>query len=247
MANSFSFDGIDMSTYGLTVQSTNLPDLSKDIPTIQLIDRAYAGTATRTPKTLTINATVEGVSVSDLYNKLDSIKQYLDIGEAHFILDSLTDRYYNAELTDISGNKVSNTVWGGMLTFLCADPLAYSTTETSSDYNITTDPKTIVETVGGTGYVNPVFTLTAGETLSSVTILVNNLTTDEELSWEGSLVSSDELEIDVEHWIVYKNSAASMSTVTGQFPRLAPGANSIKVTGLSTTGTLNITYRDTFL
>ena len=104
----------------------------------------------------------------------------------------------------------------------------------------------VIEAVGGTGLVNPVYTLVAGETLSAITLKVENVTTDEELQWTGSLVDTDEIEIDVENWIVKKNSVADMATVTGQFPRLTPGNNSIKVTAFSTTGTMNIKYRDTY-
>jgi phage-related protein len=100
--------------------------------------------------------------------------------------------------------------------------------------------------VGGTAITLPVWTLTAGETLSDVTIKLENVTTGEELQWTGSLVDEDELEIDCKYWTVKKNGTADMN-ITGEFPRLAVGANSIKVTGLSTTGTLNITYRDAYL
>ena len=122
---------------------------------------------------------------------------------------------------------------------------AYSTTETSSDFNIDADPDTIVETVGGTAITKPVWTLTAGETLTDVTIKLENVTTDEELQWTGSLVDEDELEIDSQYWTVKKNGTVDMN-ITGEFPRLIAGSNLIKVTGLSTTGTLNITYRDSY-
>jgi len=107
---------------------------------------------------------------------------------------------------------------------------------------------TVVETTGSTASIEPVYTLTAGENLVAVTIKLANVTTDEELQWTGSLANGEVLEIDVPNWIVNKEGAASMATVTGQFPRLAPGAaNTLTVTGFSTTGTLNITYRNRFL
>jgi phage-related protein len=95
--------------------------------------------------------------------------------------------------------------------------------------------------------ISPVYVLTAGEVLGAITVKLENVSTDEELQWTGTLTTADELTIDVPNWIVYKNGTASMSGVTGQFPRLQPGANSIKVTAMAVTGLMDITYRNTFL
>ena len=84
--------------------------------------------------------------------------------------------------------------------------------------------------------------------LADVTIKVECVEAGEELQWTGSLANTEVLVIDVPGWRVRKEGTASMATVTGQFPRLLPASdNQIKVTGFSTTGTLNITYRARYL
>ena len=247
MANSFSFNGIDMLAYGVIVTSHNIPDCKKDITTIQLKDRAYSGDTKRGAKRLHLTCSIEGSDVSDIRDKLDDVIKIIDAGNCQLVVDG-TGRYYNAEFEDRSSGNYFPTYWQGTLTFLCPDPLAYSTTETSSDFNIDADPDTIVETVGGTAITLPVWTLTAGETLTDVTIKLENISTGEELQWTGSLADEDELEIDTQYWKVKKNGVSAISGMLSPyaFPRLAVGVNSIKVTGLSTTGTLNITYRDAY-
>ena len=247
MANSVSFNLTDLSTYGLSIKSSNAHVLKQVLFSIQVKDRAYSTGYQLPARLINLGIAVIGTSTSDVITKLDNIKKTIATETSHqLILDVITTRYFNAQLEDIDGALTAPAVWEGSLSFLCVDPLAYSTSETSSDFNIDADPDTVIEAVGGTGLVNPVYTLTAGGTLSAITLKVENVTTDEELQWTGSLVDTDEIEIDVENWIVKKNSVADMATVTGQFPRLTPGNNSIKVTAFSTTGTMNIKYRDTY-
>ena len=247
MANSFKYNGTDLSTYGLSITSSNAHIISQIIPSIQLKDRAYNSGYQRPARPFNFNIAVIGTGVSDVITKLDNIKKTMVTETSNqLILDVITTRYFNAQLESFDGTFSAPTVWEGSVSFTCADPLGYSTTETSSDFNIDADPDTVIEAVGGTGLVNPVYTLVAGGTLSTITLKVENVTTDEELQWTGSLVDEDEIEIDVKHWTVKKNDTESM-TISGEFPRLTHGANSIKVTAFGTTGTLNIKYRDTYL
>ena len=249
MANSFSFNSVDLAGYGMTITTSDLVNLSRGISTIQLPDKAYAGSATRPLKTLSIEVVVQGTSVADLYSKLDSIKQKLDIEtDCQLIFDSLTTRYFNARLQDISGSKVSEKTWVGTITFLCADPLGYAVTPTTDHHHIDADPHTHTITTLGTGMIKPVYTLTAGDVLAGATIKIKNTTTSEEIIWIGTLAITDTLEIDVEHWIIKKNGTASMADVSGTFPRLSPATNNtIVVTGFLTGGTLDTVYRNVYL
>ena len=111
------------------------------------------------------------------------------------------------------------------------------------EYNIDADPKTVQPTVLGTSRVEPVYTLTAGELLTDITLKVENTGTAMELVWEGTILDGKDLEIDVANWHVTNNAMASMATVSGEFPYLNLGVNSIKVTGFSTTGSVDIVYR----
>jgi len=249
MPNSFTFNSVDLSLYELVITSSNAHILSQTISTVQMRDLAYNMGFYRDARPLNFRVAVTGDSVADVISNLDNIKKTLGTEvECQLILDILTTRYFNAQLQSFDGSFISPYCWEGSASFLCPDPLGYAVTQTSSTYNIDADPKTITETVGGTGMVKPVYTLTAGETLTTVTIKLENITTNEELQWTGSLATNDELEIDVEHWSVKKNGVSAMTglVLSSKFPRLTPGANSIKVTAFSTTGTLNILYRNTY-
>jgi len=250
MSNSLEYNGIDLSTYGLTVLGSS-PILATFLKaeTVQLPDLALAARSISPPKSISLNVFVRGSSTAQLQSYLDAIKLIVAQKEAkRLIFDVQDDRYWMARFEHLDGNLVSPIAYRGSLAFIADDPLAYKTNETSSDHNIDADPDTIVEAVGGTAYVKPVYTLTAGEALTDITLKVENTDTGEELQWQGSLAITEELEIDVGLWIVKKEGTADMANVSGQFPRLIPASdNHIKVTGFSNTGTLNIKYREAYL
>ena len=248
MANSIDFNSVDLADYNLVVSSV-APYERQDLNFQQLHDKAYAFPSGRRPTRVSMDVVVTGTSRSNLDSNLDNIKLTIMTTTAHALKrDAVSGRYWNALLEDIKGNYESAMHWAGRLRWYYMDPLAYDNTQTSSDFNIDADPDTVIETTGGTAYIEPVYTLTAGENLAAITLKVENTDTAEELIWEGSLDDTEELEINVPLWIVYKEGVADMADVSGQFPRLKPAqANNIKVTGFSTTGTLNITYRDTYL
>lgn len=250
MASSISFNDTDLSTYGLIVTSSNANILKQLVSFIQLKDRGYRAGVKRPPRPISLDIAVIGTSRANLDSNLDNIKRIITTEtDSKLILDILSNRYYMACLRDFDGEYRSPTLFKGSMDFICVDPLGYSTTLTESNHSIDADPDTVTETTTGTGMVNPVYVLTAREDLGAVTIKLENVTTDEELQWTGTLNTDDYLTVDVPNWIVRKDGTVSMSTVTGQFPRLQPGANSLKVTALysSVEGDLDITYRNTWL
>lgn len=249
MSNSLSFNDVDLSAYGLTVMSRTASDFAQRADYIQLLDGAYPFGAERLAKPISLRVTVVGTSHADLETKLDSIKLVLNERTTkHLILDTLSDRYFNAQFVSFAGNYQSPVAFLGDLDFVCPDPLAYGSEVSHNHALDVEDPKTITETTEGTGYIKPVYTLTAGEALNDVTIKVECIETGEELQWIGSLTIGQTLEINVATWLVRKADVASMATVTGQFPRLLPDtANRITVTGFGLVGALNITYKNTYV
>lgn len=251
MAHSINFNEIDMSTYKLIVITPGVNLLRQLVSHIQLQDRGYAFRPVREPRCITVECAVTGTSRANLDVNLDVIRRTLTLlVPKKLIFDALSGRYFNAILGSFVGGYRGTTQFEGVIDFICPDPLGYKITPTDHDHDIDANPKTVDEAVAGTGYVAPVYTLTAKNALTEATIKVENLTTEEELIWVGDLAIDDDLVIDVENWIVKKNVTASMATVTGKFPRLKPNAtNQIKVTGLfvTVTGNLNITYRETYL
>jgi len=198
---------------------------------------------------------VIGTSRANLDSNLDNIKRNLTtLVPAQLIFDALSTRYHMAILEMFEGNYIQQAVFRGTMRFICPDPIAYSTTENTVTQDVTADPTTLyipessAEVVGGSAFILPYWVLTAGETLSDVTIKLKNETTIEEIQWTGSLTSGQELIIDSSTWLVTKVSTASMATVTGKFPRLEPYLrNQLTVTAFGTLGTLTVIYRDGYL
>ena len=250
MANSFTFNGTDFADYGLVVNRWD-PALSftRDASQIQLPTKAIAGVANYPPKNISLAITISATTIAAMLSYIDDIKGLLNIeGGYSLILDNQSARYWTARFKSIEGRMISPLTFQGQLTFVADDPAAYSTSNTSSDFNIDSDPKTVTETPGGNMIIFPVYTLTAGEDLTGVTIKIQNVGRNEELQWTGSLANGEELEIDCDAWTVKKEGTEDMATVTGEFPWLDGGsANSIKITALASTGTLNIAYRDKYV
>jgi len=250
MSWSLKYNNIDLSTYGLRAL-TNSPAIASlmNADQSQLADRTYAAESLLPGKSLVFDIIVQAASTATLKSYLDSIKRVCGQREAkQLIPDAFDDRYWTARFQSLNGEIISPYAYEGQLTFMADDPLAYAVTGTSSDFNIDADPKTVTETPGGTAYMKPVYTLTAGEVLAAITLLVENTDTGEELQWEGSVGNGKALVIDAGLWIVTNDGSADMAGLSGQFPRLIPGAdNHIKITDFSNTGTLNIAYRDAYL
>jgi len=247
LANSLSFGGTALSTYGLAVTSHGLA-VAQDATAIRIQDKAFAWRSSLAPEIISLGVDVKAGSLATLKSYLDSIKTILNTREdAQLILDMFSDRYWLARFESLNGNLNGRVGWSGNLIFIAHDPLAYSTSETDHSHNIDADPDTVVETAGGTANAEPVYTLTAGEALGAVEITLENLTTGLSLTWSGTLADADKLIIDVANWLVTLNDTPDMSTVTGRFPYLKPGANSIKVTNFSDSGTLDIVYRARYL
>jgi len=248
MGNSLSFNGTDLSQYGLTIAKREVP-LEFSSEGAQLQYKAYATSSLIIPSIITLNISVTGASLATLKTNLDSIKQVLGNREdAKLILDSLTDRYWWARFQSLTG-VISGLAFIGNLSFIAYDSFAYDVDETTHTYDagdFLADPQTLVLTVGGTTRTEPLYTFTAAEALNAITLKLENLNTDMELQWEGSLANTDTLKVNVASWVVLKNDVADMA-ISGAFPYLIPGSNSIKVTAFGTSSALTIVYRKRYL
>jgi len=248
MTNSITFNSIDLGDYGLTITQTDINRFEKRGDYTRIKDLSITGQSTREPKQIWSKFVVKGSSRAILDGYLDYIKMTLDGNvERTLVFDVLDDRYFLCKLERFDGGYISPYVFQGDVQFMCADPLAYSTTLTSSDHVINADPITVTETTLGSAYIRPIYTLTATAELGAIVLKLENANTTEELQWDDSISDTEVLEIDCENWKVELDGVASMTNISGQFPTLAPSAaNSIVVTGVSA-ATLNIQYRNRYL
>lgn len=247
---SISFNSTDLETYGL---HCGYPDLGwqQEVNVEQLAKGGHAYNTEWPSKEITVVCDVSAANITALFTALQNINNILKSdSECALSFDILSGLYWMARCTGFVPSKLSPVNAVCLATFLATKPFAYSTTETNSTHNIDANPDTITEAAGGNWEASPVYTLTAGETLSGATIVVNNTTTGESVTWDGSMVNSDELEIDVANEVVKLNGTVSMSGMDKDsvFPRLAPGVNnSITVSGFGTLGSMDIDYRNRYL
>jgi len=242
--SSFTFNGTDFADYGLVVKERDIP-MGYEIDSTQLHYRAFATDSKVAPKTISLGVVVTAASVTVLKTNMDTIMRLLNTWDDEaLILDTLSDRYWNARFKSLSG-RFKGVKFEGNIEFICLDPYAYDNTEVSNDYTDNEEPETITETTGGTALIEPVYLLTADGQQLAATVTVRNDTLGLEISWTGDLENGEDLKIDVPLWLVTLEDVASMSTVTGEFPLLSPGvANTIEVGGF--TGNVKITYRNRY-
>lgn len=247
MANSLTFNGTYLGTYGLIVKTRDVP-MQFSTDSVQLRDLSYAGESIIPPRTISLDIVIITSSIATLKTNLDSIKAILNLQtDGNLILDSLSDRYWVVRFQNLSGS-FKNLMFEGTLDFICYDPNAYAVAASSDVTAITlpTADYAIIDT-GGTALIRPLYTLLAdGAQTTPATIILHNDNTDEEIEWTGAITPGQTLVINTVLWVVTLDGVESMSTVEGQFPTLVPNTtNGILVSGFS--GTLTITWRNRFV
>jgi hypothetical protein len=122
------------------------------------------------------------------------------------------------------------------------DGCSFATSATTENLTIDESPESTTFTAGGTEYAQPVYTITQNAAGGAVTVVLNNTTTNESITWAGTFESTDELKIDTARKVVELSTDAGSSysnamdgkSAGGVFPRLSPGvSNTLTVTGLT--------------
>jgi len=130
MADSFSFNEVDLCAYGLRLRSHEEP-FDQETPAAQLIDKAYGFNSLRPPKTFTLDVAVSAADKATLLSYLDSIKGTLnERGDCKLTLDTFDDRYWMARFISMDGQIKTARIWEGTITFAVNDPAAYDNDET---------------------------------------------------------------------------------------------------------------------
>lgn len=245
MSNSLSFNGTDLSAYGLYVLSRDIP-IYQMADEIQLQDRTYADRSRVVAKSISLSIEIVGTDAETLKANVDTVKRILNTQmDAILILDVESDRYWLVRLERLTGSYTYR-IFKGNLSFSCYDPYAYDVEETDSPHVIDESPETVVEETSGTARIEPVYTLIADDDLPATTVSILNTETNMTLEWTGDIEDDDVLVIDCQKWLVTLNGVPSMGTVDGQFPYLLPGQeNELQVSGFS--GTLGIKYRNRYV
>ena len=256
MANSFNFNDIDFSSYGLIVKSTNKtllpPPRYEEIITPYehgaIFSDTYYG-----PREISCDCVVIGSSNADLQTKLGQIESAItQFTDKTLILDSQPTRYYNARVA----NRINYTQSGTSTAFFSIDfvsknPFAYSTTSSSDDNSIVSSHQTISVVSSGDTFSFPVILLTADDSIESPSFTHNDQETT--LTWAGTMEIGDILKIECAptDYKISQSLAASpedfsrsTNTITGFFPIIDSGTNSITIHNFS--GESNIAHTARF-
>lgn len=212
------------------------------------------------PRLITLPCFVQGSSWADTRGKLDAINYLLDKSQLRsIVLDDIPDRFWMVRRSGAPAVNVYQTGASFALEFVAPDPRAYALSEVSRTVSLAAGSNSITQpaigTVGGTAEADVVYILKptgAGATNP----MIENTTRDEALTWTGTLGANEWLRITAGSRVrlVEKSTDSgaswtdSMAAVSGRFPRLSPQvANALTVSGLSGTGTIEITYRERYL
>jgi len=274
MAKSFTFDGIDLATYGLQVEDYSIAEMANIgfTSSAAVYGDAYFTSINHTTRSLALQCSVVAINTSALRDSMASIKSLLNpiLSDKIIVLDHEPDRRYIGRMSSMSAPAVKG--FNGITFAIELECLAYTqdTDETNTAVaSITTDPDTLtVSSVPGTASRIPAEIYVRNETgadLTATAITIANATTNETITWTGTLQD--------DRWLRFGDldsdgrfsSSISRSNSTGSDPeaevysdvvsgftsgdwvRLKGGVdNSITITGIAT-GSMEVTYRGRYI
>lgn len=248
-AGGFSYNNVSMLEFGVYLKSgmqrPMLPTIRERLLEVPGKDGLYSFKPDYGQREFTLDCLLKATSRADALSKIDSIAAVLYTGGAKpLMFDDQDDRYWLATLSGDPRATLDMMSGEFEIKFRCADPFAYSVTETENVYTIDADPQTFAEEVSGSYPVRPEIILAPDGAWNGI-VSVANFQTGQEFVWEGEFENAFLL-VDCEHFVVKVNSTASMSGMSGAFPYLAPNQiNYLLVTGML--GTMKVTYRARFL
>lgn len=244
---SITFNGTDLSTFGLELQQITAP-FTQEAKFAQLQDKAYLFEAVRPGKVIQLSCIIYADNLTDLLTKIDNINKVIAIKEPKpLILGHQTDRYWMAQFQQMTGPFTGIGAYEIELVFFAADPLAYAVDETIYITTLNTDPWTRTLNVRGTAEASPVYTLTVGSAPYGSKIQFSNQKTSQTLILNQAPSAGDKYVIDTVRWLVLKNGVPAMKVVEGQFPFAKPGSNTLSLSGAGAGATLKVQYHARFV
>jgi len=260
MANSLSFNGNYLATYGayllkdFVVPSMPTPKLN----TSEVVGRhgGYLLNSKYQIRDIPVPMLLKGYAdAAAFYTAIDNLNTILDIqlGQKPLIFDYNPNRYLTAiASSNFDAKKLSLVAADAKITFKCVDPFWFSTTLITFPTVLTISPQLLSVTPGGNVDIEPVITITTNATISIGTeIKIYNITANRSLMWitPVELAATDVIIIDCATWLVKYNGIVSMATLDhgSVFPVLVPSVtNLIRVTGVPN-GLISIVYRNRYL
>lgn len=274
MNNSISWGGEDLSGFGLRVEEYSIPFLAPVVFSAQQPPQgdAYFSAVGTGAKSISVSCFVSAISQVALEENMRELMERLNpvLGDKVLTIDKVEDYRYIGRVSSISAPTIKG-MWGYTFSvdFMClAEAQDENETNTASQ-NIATDPDTLTFSAiaGNSSRIPAEFYLRneTGAAITSGTITLSNDTTNESITWVGTLND--------DQWIRFGTlddngrfqatiatsdgtgsdpEAESYTSVlsgysSGDWPRIKGNTdNDITVTGIST-GEIEITYRGRYI
>lgn len=151
------------------------------------------------------------------------------------------DRYYKCfiESADPS-EKAAARIADLSLKFTIPEPFMYAVNKTRVNQALS-GTTTFTVTTQGSAVTRPIITVT-NDSSNITSLIIENLTSGQKVSYSGTLVTSKALVVDAENLTVENDGTGDLGNVTNEIGLLLlPGANEIKVTGIAS-GTIDVDF-----
>ncbi len=275
MSKSFTFDGTDLASLNLQVEDYSIPEMAAIgfNSSNAIFGDSFFTSVNHTTRSISLQCAVVDVSTSALRDTLASIRKLLNpiLGDKVIVFDHEPDRRYIGRVSSMSTPAVKG--FNGTTFTIDLECLGYTQdldeTNTAASVWAASDPfSTTFSSTPGTVSRQPVEIYVRNQTgakLTSTAITIENTTTNETITWTGTL--------EVNRWLRFGtldadgrfSATISQSNSTGTDPeaetytdtesgftsgdwiRLQGGAdNIIRVNGISD-GRLEITFRGRYI
>lgn len=126
--------------------------------------------------------------------------------------------------------------------FIAGVPFWVSVSKYRNKQVISASPTTYSITPGGNAYSKPKITIDADQGVDVTSVVLENLTSGEKLSYSATISSGNSLVIDCDKFTVENNSVDDIGNFSGDFLKLLGRENKIKYTGANCT--IKVEYSD---
>ena len=188
------------------------------IPTVQYDERMVS-----------VSGKVYGTTQANARSNFDTLLQAVNEGEKDLFYHD--DRFLRVILSGHNSKpRAASRIIDFSLKFTMQDPFYFYLQKLRSKQTISSSPTTFTVTTSGTAPTKPLVQFAAsGNDITSCTL--ENLTTGQTFSFTGTVTDGNTLKIDCNAPTVLNNSVDEIGSFSGDFLKLAPGANEIKFTG----------------
>jgi phage-related protein len=199
-------------------------------------------------KTINADADVVGTTPTAKRTAFDTLMKalnsYIQKPDGDIDLKNLyfyDDRYYKCFVESADPDeKAAGRMSDVKLRFNIPEPFMWAVNKTRVNQALS-GATTFTVTNGGSAISRPLITVT-NDSSNISSVIIENLTTGQKVSYSGTLATSESLVIDCDKLTVENNGVGDLGNVTNEIGIvLVPGANEFSVTGVAS-GSINVDF-----